>query len=241
MALILNATIINGMAVTGRLEGPPVWEAGLNGEHLALSFDWPEYIWPWSGYLGIRVRVRESARSLHVSSDVALVCVRFSRRGGVGAGHGRGRRSRDDCVAAKAAQRSLAAYSCNVRAVSVVPRLTREWRRLRSFRRRRAPSGCCGTSTTTRATRPATIRGTRCSFVPLRDLLTDAFAVTIWRLLRIPLTGMRTTSTRIFVRSSALRANRASSWKCSASRGRASMPRTTERCWLSTRKRRGDS
>ncbi len=53
-----------------------MWLAGLNGEHLMLSFDWPEYIWPWSGYLGIRVRVRESARAFHVSFRVLSVVER---------------------------------------------------------------------------------------------------------------------------------------------------------------------
>ncbi len=66
MPLIFNATILNGLAVTGRLDGAPTWEAGANGDLIMLSFDWCDYIWPWSGYLGIRVRVKESARGFQV-------------------------------------------------------------------------------------------------------------------------------------------------------------------------------
>eukprot|EP00898_Chlorokybus_atmophyticus_P007485 jgi/Chlat1/7738/Chrsp66S07212 len=59
MPLMFNATILNGMGVTGWLESPPVWE--FSGEHAALldvQFTYPDVLWPWSGYLGLYIRVK---------------------------------------------------------------------------------------------------------------------------------------------------------------------------------------
>lgn len=76
MPLMLNATLLNGMAVTGRLKEPPTWKAGTNGQFLKLSFDWPEYVWPWSGYIGIRVQVNQAGATFQgVAEAVVSVTV----------------------------------------------------------------------------------------------------------------------------------------------------------------------
>lgn len=61
MPLVFNATIINGMGVTGRLTGPPLFKpTDEGGKHLHLSFEWSEDLWPWSGYLALFIRVLPS-------------------------------------------------------------------------------------------------------------------------------------------------------------------------------------
>jgi membrane-bound transcription factor site-1 protease len=61
MPLVLNATIVNGMGLTGWLEQPPQWFPGRNGKHLDLRFEYPKKLWPWSGYLALYVRVKEDS------------------------------------------------------------------------------------------------------------------------------------------------------------------------------------
>ncbi len=63
MPLIVNATLLNGVSVTGKLVGVPTWQpSSVGGTHLRLFFDWPEFIWPWTGHLGIRITVDESGK-----------------------------------------------------------------------------------------------------------------------------------------------------------------------------------
>jgi membrane-bound transcription factor site-1 protease len=63
-ALIVNVTLLNGMGVTGWLAGPPVFApragGGGLGRHLKVSFTHSERLWPWSGFLGVFVRVAAS-------------------------------------------------------------------------------------------------------------------------------------------------------------------------------------
>lgn len=59
LPLMLNATVVNGMANTGKFDGVPVYE-GTNegGKLLHVTFKYSEVLWPWSGYLGIFIEVR---------------------------------------------------------------------------------------------------------------------------------------------------------------------------------------
>lgn len=53
-----NATIVNGMAVTGQLVDPPVFKpTDEGGRALHVTFNYSEVIWPWSGYLAVYVQV----------------------------------------------------------------------------------------------------------------------------------------------------------------------------------------
>jgi len=60
--LVVNVTLLNGMGVTGWLAGPPVFKPARRGDgkHLAVSFTHSERLWPWSGFLGVFVRVKRS-------------------------------------------------------------------------------------------------------------------------------------------------------------------------------------
>eukprot|EP00727_Mastigamoeba_balamuthi_P011433 m51a1_g6912 hypothetical protein (1031) ;mRNA; f:122270-127584 len=54
---VLNVTILNSMCVSSRITAGPFWQpAGSNGHLLELSFEHAG-IWPWSGWLGLRIRV----------------------------------------------------------------------------------------------------------------------------------------------------------------------------------------
>jgi membrane-bound transcription factor site-1 protease len=53
--LTLNATLLNGLGVTGEFVGPIRWLPGVNGEHVQVAFERPAVLWPWSGWLAIRV------------------------------------------------------------------------------------------------------------------------------------------------------------------------------------------
>eukprot|EP00008_Paramoeba_atlantica_P013188 CAMPEP_0201477864 /NCGR_PEP_ID=MMETSP0151_2-20130828/2812_1 /ASSEMBLY_ACC=CAM_ASM_000257 /TAXON_ID=200890 /ORGANISM="Paramoeba atlantica, Strain 621/1 / CCAP 1560/9" /LENGTH=858 /DNA_ID=CAMNT_0047858729 /DNA_START=531 /DNA_END=3107 /DNA_ORIENTATION=- len=61
MPVQFNVTIMNGLGVSGEIEGTPEWIGGVNGEHLEISFQYEEVLWPWSGYLGIILRVRQGS------------------------------------------------------------------------------------------------------------------------------------------------------------------------------------
>ena len=95
MPFMFNATVANGMGVVGWLEAAPEWipddaaEEGttrssssgdasrskIGGAHLDVRFAHSEVLWPWSGYLALYVRVRESAKALQ---GVASGTVRFA-------------------------------------------------------------------------------------------------------------------------------------------------------------------
>ena len=59
MPIIANVTILNGMSVTGKLSGEPVWHpyTPQNGQLLEVAFSHSEVIWPWSGYLAVHITV----------------------------------------------------------------------------------------------------------------------------------------------------------------------------------------
>ena len=57
--IIANVTILNGMGVIGWLDGPPQWEAdnARNGDMIDVSTTYSERLWPWAGWLGVRIGV----------------------------------------------------------------------------------------------------------------------------------------------------------------------------------------
>lgn len=59
MPFMFNATIVNGMGLTGWLEAPPTWHPDNDrvAGHLDFRFAFSEVLWPWSGYLVGRVFV----------------------------------------------------------------------------------------------------------------------------------------------------------------------------------------
>jgi membrane-bound transcription factor site-1 protease len=58
LPVAFNATIVNGMAVTGSLVDPPVFKpTDEGGRLLHVNFQHSEVIWPWAGYLAIFVEV----------------------------------------------------------------------------------------------------------------------------------------------------------------------------------------
>jgi len=66
MPLMFNATIVNGMGVRGSLNAEPKFTSSSSdlGEHLDVRFAFSETLWPWTGYLAIYVRVKESGKML---------------------------------------------------------------------------------------------------------------------------------------------------------------------------------
>lgn len=59
MPVIFNATILNGMGVGGYIEDGPSWvPSGDAGNLLDINFTYSDYIWPWTGYLGLHFRIK---------------------------------------------------------------------------------------------------------------------------------------------------------------------------------------
>ena len=85
MPLIFNATVINGMGVTGSLAGPPVFKPlDEGGKHLHLSFEWSEELWPWSVYshLNIPSHLVMSCASSRLPSSPAMSLLLIHVRSG---------------------------------------------------------------------------------------------------------------------------------------------------------------
>jgi len=66
MPVIVNVTILNGMDVTGKVIGEPKWIPVIDtvqeaAEFLEVSFRWSETLWPWTGWLGVYIRVNQKA------------------------------------------------------------------------------------------------------------------------------------------------------------------------------------
>lgn len=64
LPLTLNATLLNGMGVTGEFVGPIRWLPGINGERVQIAFERPSVLWPWSGWLAIRIAVTSAPPDL---------------------------------------------------------------------------------------------------------------------------------------------------------------------------------
>lgn len=63
MPVVVNVTILNGMGVTGKIKGQPLWEpfAQDNGQFVEVAFTHPERFWPWSGYFAVHISVSKKA------------------------------------------------------------------------------------------------------------------------------------------------------------------------------------
>ena len=61
LPVVFNLTILNGMHVFGKITKKPVWQPSMNdnGNYLDVSVSYSKTIWPWSGYLAVKMRVNE--------------------------------------------------------------------------------------------------------------------------------------------------------------------------------------
>lgn len=57
--LTVNVTVLNGMGVLGQFVKKPVWQpvSTENGDKLDVSISYSSRLWPWSGWMAVRVRV----------------------------------------------------------------------------------------------------------------------------------------------------------------------------------------
>ena len=59
MPRIVNITLLNGLGVSGRVaDGPEFTPSDDGGRHLDVRFGVPTDLWPWSGFLGVYLRVK---------------------------------------------------------------------------------------------------------------------------------------------------------------------------------------
>lgn len=54
---IVNVTILNGVSVTGRIVSQPTWHPYIlkNGHMLDVSISYSEVLWPWSGWMALKI------------------------------------------------------------------------------------------------------------------------------------------------------------------------------------------
>lgn len=77
LPVMLNATVVNGMANVGKFDGEPVFEGtNAGGKLLHVTFQHSEVLWPWSGYLGIFIEVRQASMQ---GSKHCLCCAAAER------------------------------------------------------------------------------------------------------------------------------------------------------------------
>ncbi|XP_050538541.1 membrane-bound transcription factor site-1 protease isoform X2 [Daktulosphaira vitifoliae] len=57
--IIVNVTVLNGLAVFGRINDPPVWHPYIpdNGHYLDISIRYSQILWPWSGWMAIYISI----------------------------------------------------------------------------------------------------------------------------------------------------------------------------------------
>ncbi|KAM7276499.1 hypothetical protein ACFE04_018365 [Oxalis oulophora] len=69
MPIILNTTILNGMGVIGYVESPPTWHpSNEDGNLLSIHFTYSKVIWPWTGYLGLHMQIKDEGA--HFSGEI---------------------------------------------------------------------------------------------------------------------------------------------------------------------------
>lgn len=69
MPVIFNATILNGMGVTGYIKSSPTWHpSDEDGNLLSIHFTYSEVIWPWTGYLALHMQIKEEGA--HFSGEI---------------------------------------------------------------------------------------------------------------------------------------------------------------------------
>ena len=61
---MVNVTITNSMNIDSRMILVPIWSPTTeSAQKVSMSFDYPAVLWPWGGYLGIRISVLVSAKN----------------------------------------------------------------------------------------------------------------------------------------------------------------------------------
>jgi membrane-bound transcription factor site-1 protease len=74
MPMIFNATIINGMGVVGYIEAPPTWVPFEDaGNLLHIQFTYSDVIWPWTGFLGLHLRIKSNGSSFQGTIEGNIV------------------------------------------------------------------------------------------------------------------------------------------------------------------------
>lgn len=63
MPVVVNTTILNGMGVTGRIKGKPIWQPFLpnHGDLIEVGFSHSELLWPWSGFFAVFITASKRA------------------------------------------------------------------------------------------------------------------------------------------------------------------------------------
>jgi len=61
--IIVNITVLNGMAVFGKVVDVPIWYPYLleKGHYLDVAIDYSQTLWPWSGWMAISLSVSSTA------------------------------------------------------------------------------------------------------------------------------------------------------------------------------------
>lgn len=70
----VNVTILNGMGVNGRFLGRPQWQPYLseNGDLLDVSITYSQWLWPWSGWMALKIRVnKDVTQEMIVQGEVS--------------------------------------------------------------------------------------------------------------------------------------------------------------------------
>ena len=83
MPVLVNVTVLNGISVLGTIVEKPKWHplsgAG-NGKFLNVSITYSEKLWPWSGWLALRIVAHESARKFEGIAQ-GKVCLTVESKG----------------------------------------------------------------------------------------------------------------------------------------------------------------
>ncbi|XP_054734324.1 membrane-bound transcription factor site-1 protease [Anastrepha obliqua] len=78
MPVIVNVTILNGIAVTGVIKYEPVWQPHTDryGDVLNVAVSYSPSLWPWSGWMSVHIAVNENGRAFkgvaegHISLEI---------------------------------------------------------------------------------------------------------------------------------------------------------------------------
>eukprot|EP01105_Mastigella_eilhardi_P000858 TRINITY_DN1102_c0_g1_i4.p1 TRINITY_DN1102_c0_g1~~TRINITY_DN1102_c0_g1_i4.p1 ORF type:complete len:637 (-),score=164.77 TRINITY_DN1102_c0_g1_i4:1888-3798(-) len=79
----VNVTILNSITVSSHID-EIAWKAGHNGDLLELSFTYPHDIWPWSGWIGVRVRATAEAADFSGTAEGEIRIRTSAASGGAG-------------------------------------------------------------------------------------------------------------------------------------------------------------
>lgn len=86
---IINVTILNGVAATGQIRSTPIWHPydNHNGQYLNVSIDYSHNLWPWSGWMSVKIVVTEAAENFegiaqgHISLSVYSIVQNYGGPG----------------------------------------------------------------------------------------------------------------------------------------------------------------